>query len=96
MVGTKVDFDKIGGSAHDGEEKIYKYVQEPLRKWLANFDTVVVRPRLLHTCIAPSAHLAATKHLCNQCMRQHLRRGPLAADEHAPFSICLCSCFSNT
>jgi hypothetical protein len=43
IVGTGVDFEKIGASAHDGEEKIYKYVQEPLRKWLANFDTVVVR-----------------------------------------------------
>lgn len=47
IVGAKVDFDKIGGSAHDGEEKIYKYVQEPLRKWLANFDTVVVRRKPL-------------------------------------------------
>lgn len=42
IVGTQVDFEKIAASANEGEEKIYKYVQEPLRKWLANFDTVVV------------------------------------------------------
>ena len=43
IVGAQVDFDRMGAAACDGEEKIYKYVQEPLRKWLANFDTVVVR-----------------------------------------------------
>jgi hypothetical protein len=43
IVGVNVDFDKISISATDGEERIYRYVQEPLRKWLANFDTVVVR-----------------------------------------------------
>lgn len=42
MVGEGVDFDKIELTGTDGEEKIFKYVQEPLRKWLANFDTVVV------------------------------------------------------
>ena len=56
IVGTGVDFEKIGASAHDGEEKIYKYVQEPLRKWLANFDTVVV------CCYANAAC-----HLCCVC-----------------------------
>jgi hypothetical protein len=43
IVGANVDFDKISTAAVDGEERIYRYVQEPLRKWLANFDTVVVR-----------------------------------------------------
>ena len=43
MVGERVDFDKIEMSGAAGEEKIFRYVQEPLRKWLANFDTVVVR-----------------------------------------------------
>lgn len=42
LVGEKVDFDKIELSGSVGEEKIFRYVQEPLRKWLANFDTVVV------------------------------------------------------
>lgn len=42
MVGEGVDFDKIELTGTEGEEKIFKYVQEPLRKWLANFDTVVV------------------------------------------------------
>lgn len=43
MVGEGVDFEKIDMTGTEGEEKIFKYVQEPLRKWLANFDTVVVR-----------------------------------------------------
>jgi hypothetical protein len=43
LVGERVDFDKIELSGSVGEEKIFRYVQEPLRKWLANFDTVVVR-----------------------------------------------------
>lgn len=42
MVGERVDFDKIEMSGAAGEEKIFRYVQEPLRKWLANFDTVVI------------------------------------------------------
>lgn len=42
MVGEGVDFDKIELTGTEGEEKIFKYVQEPLRKWLANFDTVVI------------------------------------------------------
>jgi hypothetical protein len=42
MVGERVDFDKIEMAGAAGEEKIFRYVQEPLRKWLANFDTVVV------------------------------------------------------
>lgn len=45
MVGEGVDFDKIELTGTEGEEKIFKYVQEPLRKWLANFDTVVVRAK---------------------------------------------------
>jgi hypothetical protein len=43
LVGEHVDFEKLLQCGQEGEEKIFKYVQEPLRKWLANFDTVVVR-----------------------------------------------------
>lgn len=55
MVGERVDFDKIEMSGAAGEEKIFRYVQEPLRKWLANFDTVVVRSSMPKHLSAVSA-----------------------------------------
>lgn len=90
IVGTGVEFEKIEASAHDGGEKIYKYVQEPLRKWLANFDTVVVRPRSQQhissqsVTAAPVSHLpatwlrSATWLLSDPCFQQrHPQRAPL-------------------
>ena len=75
IVGTGVDFEKIGASAHDGEEKIYKYVQEPLRKWLANFDTVVVRGyphAACHLCHVPIALAAARPSCARRSVSQQL------------------------
>jgi hypothetical protein len=43
IVGAQVDFERIADSGTSGGDRIYQYVQEPLRKWLANFDSVVVR-----------------------------------------------------
>lgn len=43
IVGAQVKFERITESGVSGGDKIYQYVQEPLRKWLANFDAVVVR-----------------------------------------------------
>ena len=75
-VGAQVDFDKIGTSANDGEEKIYKYVQEPLRKWLANFDTVVVR--------ATRRIMPLTAACLLSCMGRQPQQSQLTADSPIP------------
>lgn len=83
IVGAQVDFERMGAAAGEGEEKIYKYVQEPLRKWLANFDTVVVRPSRCVLCCrsaVPAAKGGGEARLCVQIAVQTVEQLRLTLD----------------